>query len=114
MWLTCPTCGYAWESRAKSRSRCGSCGKAVSIPRSYPETWSDHEGEPNGSRMQVGVIAVVLIAAGCLMLHHAKIADPAQELEGYKTWHWVLGGLGCLGSGGLLGAYVLGIIGAER
>jgi hypothetical protein len=114
MWLTCPTCGYAWESSAKTRSRCGLCGKAVSVPRSYVETgWSGYEGEHEGSRMPLGVIAVVLIAAGCWMLHHAKAADPAEQPEGYKAWHWVLSGLGCLGSGGLLGAYALGMIGGE-
>ena len=39
---------------------------------------------------------------------------PLDEPEGYKAWHWVLGGLGCLGSGGLLGAYALGMIGGEE
>jgi hypothetical protein len=63
--------------------------------------------------MSLGVIAVALIAAGCWMLHHAKAADPDQEPEAYKAWHWVLAGLGCLGSGGLLGAYVLGVIGSD-
>jgi len=115
MWLTCPTCGYAWESSAKTRSRCGLCGKAVSVPRSYVETrWSGYEGEPDGSRMHVGVIAVVLITAGLWMLHHAKTTDPDDEPDGYKAWHWVLAGLGCVGSGGLLGAYAIGMIGGEE
>jgi hypothetical protein len=48
------------------------------------------------------------------MLHHAKTADPDSEPEGYKAWHWVLGGLGSLGFGGLLGAYALGIIGRDE
>lgn len=48
------------------------------------------------------------------MIHHAKTADPAHQPEGYKAWHWVLAGLGCLGSGGLLGAYALGMIGGEE
>jgi hypothetical protein len=63
--------------------------------------------------MPLDVIAVVLLAAGIWMLHHAKAADPAEQPEGYKAWHWVLGGLGCLGSGGLLGAYAIGMIGGE-
>ncbi len=114
MWLTCPTCGYAWESSAKSRSRCSSCGKAVSVPRSHVETeWSGFDGEHDGSRMPAGVFAVLLIAAGFLILRHAKTADPAEQPEGYKAWHWFLGGLFCLGSGGLLGAYAIGMIGGE-
>jgi hypothetical protein len=64
--------------------------------------------------MPLGVIAVLLIAAGLLMFHHAKAADPPQQPQGYKAWHWVLAGLGCVGSGGLLGAYALGMIGSER
>jgi hypothetical protein len=114
MWLTCPTCSHGWESSAKTRSQCGLCGKAVSVPRSYVEAgWSGYEGEHEGSRMPLGVIAVVLIAAGLWMLHHAKTTDPSQESDSYRAWHWVLGGLGCLGSGGLLGAYALGMIGSE-
>jgi len=114
MWLTCPTCGYAWESRAKTRSRCGSCRKTVSVPSSYVDArWSGHEGEPDDSRMPVGVLAVVLIAAGLWILHHPKTTDPADEPEGYRAWHWVLAGLGFLGSGGLLGAYAVGMIGGE-
>ncbi len=113
--MTCPTCGYAWESRAKTRSRCGACHKTVSVPSSYVDaTWSGYESEPDGSRMPVGVVAVVVIAAGIWMLHHAKTTDPADEPEGYEAWHWVLGGLGCLVSGGLLGAYAIGVIGGEE
>jgi hypothetical protein len=115
MWLTCPTCSYAWESRAKTRTRCGLCGKAVSVPRSYVEAGSpEYAGEPDGSRMPAGVVVALLIAAGFWMLHHAKTTDPEYEPEGYKAWHWVLAGLGCLGSGGLLGAYAIGMIGGEE
>jgi hypothetical protein len=64
--------------------------------------------------MHVGVIAVVLITAGLWMLHHAKTTDPDDEPDGYKAWHWVLAGLGCVGSGGLLGAYAIGMIGGEE
>ena len=115
MWLTCPTCGHGWESRAKKRSRCGSCRKTVSVPAPM---WMQRG---RGMRVSlaapafpVGVVAVVLIAAGIWMLYHAKTTDPADEPEGYEAWHWVLGGLGCLGSGGLLGAYAIGVIGGEE
>jgi hypothetical protein len=64
--------------------------------------------------MQIGAIAVVLIAAGLWMLYRAKTTDPAQEPGSYRAWHWVLGGLGFIGSGGLLGAYALGVIGGEE
>ena len=115
MWLTCPTCSHGWGSSAKTRSRCGSCGKAVSVPRSYVETgFSQYGDEPDGSRMQVGAVAVVLIAVGFWMLYRAKTTDPAQEPGSYRAWHWVLGGLGFIGSGGLLGAYALGVIGGEE
>ncbi len=113
MTLTCPTCGYAWESVAQSRSRCGSCGRAVSVPRyGVEERQATYEGEPGGSpRAAAGVAAIVLIGAGYLMIRHAKRADPALQPDGYKAWHWWLGGLVCLGSGCLLGAYAIGMIG---
>jgi hypothetical protein len=87
----------------------------VSVPRSYVETgWSGYEGEPDGSRVQLGAVAVVLIAAGLWMLYHAKTTDPADEPASYRAWHWVVAGLGFVGSGGLLGAYALGVIGGEE
>jgi hypothetical protein len=47
------------------------------------------------------------------MLRHAKTADPERQPADYKAWHWVAGGIVCLGSGALLGAHVLGMIGSE-
>jgi hypothetical protein len=113
MRLTCPTCNYSWESAAQSRSRCGSCGRAVSVPRYQVEaSWSENETEPGGSPgVPAGIAAVVLIAIGAGMIRHARRADPLLQPEGYKAWHWWLGGLTCIGSGCLLGAYAIGIIG---
>jgi hypothetical protein len=113
MRLTCPTCGYAWESTAQSRSRCGVCRRVVSVPRyGVEERQATYEGEPGGSpRAPAGVAAILLIGSGYLMIRHAKRADPSLQPEGYKAWHWWLGGLACLGTGGLLGLYALGMIG---
>ena len=93
MRLTCPTCGYAWDSTAQSRSRCGACGRAVSVPRyGVEDRRASYQGEPGSGRVPAGVAAIILMGAGYLMIRHAKEADPALQPEGYKAWHWWLAG----------------------
>jgi hypothetical protein len=112
MRLTCPGCGHGWESNAQTRSRCGSCGKAVSVPSSARQVGGEN-GQVVPTATSPGLIAVVLIGAGALMLYHAREADPERQAPGFKAWHWVLGGSVCLASGVVVGAWAIGLIGGE-
>ena len=102
MLLTCGNCGHSWESSAKSRSRCGNCGKAVSVP-------SDGAAVASRGRADIGpgstgggtmALAVVFVIFGAFLLHHAKTADPTRQPPGYRAWHWVAGGIFSIGAGG--------------
>jgi hypothetical protein len=104
-YVSCPNCGHTWESRAASgRTRCGSCGKAVSVPAAAGR-WEPDEPATTGESPAsgLGLFAVVLCIAGALMLNHARTADPAQQPPEYRSWKWVAGGIVCLGSGVGLG-----------
>ncbi len=111
--LTCGGCGHSWESSAKSRSRCGSCGKAVSVPSYGGAVESRGRADIGESSTGGGTIAlaVVFIIAGAFMLHHARTTDPARQPPGYRAWHWVAGGILCIGTGLVFGAYAVGFLG---
>lgn len=101
--VTCPVCAHSWDSVAKSRTRCGSCGKVVSVSGASTPDRYDPEPSEDSPTIGLGFIAVGFCCAGVWMLQHARTADPQRQAPGYKAWHWTAGGVGCVGIGLLLG-----------